>query len=291
MRGEKHAALHLPVCMMCVTLFSGYQQAPSPDQQVQTPSPVSESGRIRAQLKLKLGVERFKDVDDPFGLKGLVTVEDLFNARVHFGHKRGMWNKRIKPYLYGTRNDIHIFNLDTTLVNLLRALAVVGHVAYQRGVILFVNERRQFEALTMQTALQCKEYYVTNWMPGTLTNSFKLLHTMRAPDLIIFTSVPRSKSAVKEANTHGIPSVGVVDSDCNPNFLLYPIPGNDDTPQAIKLYSDLFSEVILRAKDLRERDERQVLEEMEREAEKKKALEIEQALELEEELNSIYGKS
>lgn len=234
-------------------------------------------------------MQRFANIEDPFGVQDMVTVKDLLEARVHFGHKAGMWNKRIKPYLYGVRNGVHIFNLNTTLRNLQRALNVTAHVAYQRGVILFVNERSQFEALTMQTALQCREYYVTNWVSGTLTNSYKLLRTLRVPDLMIFLSVPRSKTAMKEANTYGIPSVGVVDSDCNPNFILYPVPGNDDTPQAVKLYSDLFCEVIMRAKDLREEDERQVLEELRVEAEKKKAQETEQALALEKELDSIYG--
>lgn len=227
--------------------------------------------------------------EDPLGVKDMVSVKDLLEARVHFGHKAGMWNRHIKPYLHGTRNDVHIFNLDTTLNHLHRALNVVGRIAYRRGVILFINERRQFEALTMQTALKCGEYYVTKWRPGTLTNSYMLLNTLRVPDAMIFTSVTRSKTAITEAITQGVPSVGVVDSDCNPNFILYSIPGNDDTPQAVKLYSDLFCEVILRAKQLRDQDERQEEWEWQMEAERKKEREAEQAMALEEDLKSIYG--
>lgn len=199
---------------------------------------------------------RFSPDADPFGVKDIVTVQDLLEARVHFGHEPGKWTPRIKPYLYGIRGGLHIFNLNTTLANLQRALHMTGLVAYQNGVILFVNERRQFEALTMKAAVQCGEYFVTKWVPGTLTNSYKLLKTLRVPDLMLFFSVPRSKTAVKEAMNYGMPSVGVVDSDCNPNFILYPIPGNDDSLQSVKLYSDLFSEVILRAKQLRAEDER-----------------------------------
>lgn len=207
-------------------------------------------------VKDALIASRFSPDADPFGVKDIVTVQDLLEARVHFGHKAGMWTRRVKPYLYGIRGGLHIFNLNTTLANLQRALHVTGLVAYQNGIILFVNERRQFEALTMKAAVKCGEYYVTKWVPGTLTNSYKILKTLRVPDLMLFFSVPRSKSVVKEAVTYGLPSVGVVDSDCNPNFILYPIPGNDDSLQSMKLYCDLFCEVILRAKQLRKEDER-----------------------------------
>lgn len=239
-------------------------------------------------IKDMLRVSKFSQDSDPFGVTDLVTVEDLFKARVHFGHKSGMWNHRMRPYLYGVRNGLHIFNLNTTLVCLRRALNVVGHMAYQYGVILFVNERPQFEALTQQMARSCGEYFVTEWVPGTLTNSYKLLRTLKVPDLVVFLSVPRSKSAVKEAVTYGLPSVGVVDSDCDPNFILYPIPGNDDTPHAVKLYSDLFAEVVLRAKETRARDEREAKELLQMEAEKRKVAKAEEAAALDAELDSIY---
>ena len=221
-----------------------------------------EKPSLQSVVNSKLSVKKFTNNPDPFGVQNMVTVQDLMNARVHLGHHAGCWTRYIRPYLYGIRNGIHIFNLDTTLVNLQRALNVVGHLAYQRGVILFVNERPQFEALTQFTARKCKEYYVTSWRPGTLTNSFKLLDSMRVPDLMIFLSIPRSRTALKEALTYGIPMVGIVDSDCNPNFVLYPVPGNDDSLQAMHLYCDLFSEVISRAKLLRARDERLVEQEV-----------------------------
>lgn len=233
-------------------------------------------------------MSNFDPESDPFGVSEMVTLQDLFEARVHFGHKQGMWNREMKPYLYGLRNNVHIINLNTTLVNLHRALNVTGHIAYQYGVILFVNERPQFEALTMQTALRCKEYFATHWMPGTLSNSFKLLKTLRVPDLMLFLSVPRSKTAVKESVTCGVPSVGVVDSDCDPSTILYPVPGNDDSPVAVRLYSDLFCEVILRAKRLRERDEREAKQELATQAEERKQLRASRAAALDREVKSIY---
>lgn len=128
-----------------------------------------------------------------------------------------------------------------------------GHIAYRNGIILFVNERSQFERLVQQTARDCGEYFVSQkWRGGTLTNSYMLLGTLRLPDLVIFLSAPPSKTAIKEVAMSNIPSIGVVDSDCNPNLIMYPVPGNDDTPSAVLLYCRLFGEVIRRAKEKRE---------------------------------------
>lgn len=223
------------------------------------PKPDQFDDRVRPPPPPVLeGVSRLDPTSDPFGVKEMVTLEDLLEARVHFGHKAGMWDPRMTPYIYGIRNKIHILNLDTTLVNLRQALDVIGHIAYRHGIILFVNERSQFESLTEQLARNSQEYFVTNWIPGTLSNSYQLLKTLIAPDLIVFTSITRSLVAVREAVSFGIPSVGVVDSNCNPDSILYPIPGNDDSPQAILLYYELFSTVIARAKQLRLADEAEV---------------------------------
>lgn len=186
---------------------------------------------------------------DFFGVNSLTSVQQLFEARVHLGHKTGVWNPLMKPYLFGSRSGTHIIDLDKTLVHLRRALNVAGHVAYRNGIILFVNERSQFERIVQKAARDCGEYFVTQrWIGGMLTNSQMLLKTLRLPDLILFLSVPPSKTGIKEAAMSNIPSIGIVDSDCNPNLITYPIPGNDDTPTAMQLYCSLFSDVISRAK-------------------------------------------
>ena len=193
--------------------------------------------------------------DDPlrspdfFGVDSLTSVRQLFEARVHLGHKTGVWNPLMKPYLFGSRGGIHVIDLDKTLLNLRRALNVAGHVTYRNGIILFVNERSQFERVVQKAARDCGEYFITQrWTGGTLTNSHMLLGTLKLPDLILFFSVPPSKTGIKETAMCNVPSVGVVDSDCNPNLITYPIPGNDDAPTAVELYCSLFSEVISRAK-------------------------------------------
>ena len=193
---------------------------------------------------------------DFFDVNALTSVRQLFEARVHLGHKTGTWNPRMKPYLFGSRAGLHIIDLDKTLCHLRRALNVAGHVAYRNGIILFVNERSQFERVVQKAARDCGEYFVAQrWIAGTLTNSYMLLGTLRLPDLIIFLSVPPSQTAIREAVMSNIPSIGVVDSDCNPNLISYPIPGNDDTPTAVQLYLSLFSEVISRAKAKRREGE------------------------------------
>ena len=185
---------------------------------------------------------------DLFDVAAMTSVRQLFEARVHLGHKTGVWHPLVQPYLFGRRAGIHIFDLDKTISHLRRALNVAGHVAYRKGIILFVNERPQFERVVQKAARDCGEYFITNWHPGTLTNSHMLLGTLRLPDLVLFFSVPPSKTGLKEVAMSNIPCVGVVDSDCNPNLITYPIPGNDDTPTSVWLYLDLFSEVISRAK-------------------------------------------
>lgn len=190
---------------------------------------------------------------DFFNVKEMTNLRELLKSRVHLGHKTGMWNPLMKRYIHGCRDGIHIIDLDMTLEHLQLALNVAGHIAYRNGIILFVNERSQFERLVQQTARDCGEYVVTQrWRGGTLTNSIMLLGTLRLPDLAIFLSVPPSKTAIKEVAMCNIPSIGIVDTDCNPNLITYPIPGNDDTPSAMKLYCRLFCDIIKRAKAKRE---------------------------------------
>ena len=189
--------------------------------------------------------EPFAKVD--FGVEKLTSVQELFEARVHLGHKRGMWHPNMLPYLYGHRAGMHIIDLDKTWECLQVALNVISHVAYSNGIILFVNERPQFERLNQKAARDSNQYFVTKWNAGTLTNMQKLLGTMTYPDLVIFTSVPPNESAVKEAAMCCVPSVAIVDSDCDPQYVTYPIPGNDDTPSALQLYFRVFSQAIKNA--------------------------------------------
>ena len=182
-----------------------------------------------------------------FGVEKLTSLEELFEARVHLGHKRGMWHPNMLPYLYGRRAGMHVIDLDKTWKCLQVALNVISHIAYRNGIILFVNERPQFERLNQKAARDSNQYFVTKWNTGTLTNMQRTLGTMTYPDLVIFTSVLPNESAVREAAMCCVPSVGIVDSDCDPQYVTYPIPGNDDTPSALQLYFRVFSQAIKNA--------------------------------------------
>lgn len=218
---------------------------------------ISDSGSVdtlgsSAELSVNSPIVASADALD---VDSIIHLKMLFEARVHLGHKHGCWNPIIKPYIYGTRHNVHIFDLDTTLTHLKLALKVAGLVAYRNGVILFVNERSQFDRLVQQTARESGQYFFSpSWYPGIFTNSFMLLKTMKLPDLVIFLSVHASEAAVKEVAMCNIPSVGIVDSNCDPNLITYPIPGNDDSPTSVQLYCKLFGEVIRKAKQLKKKE-------------------------------------
>ena len=208
------------------------------------------TGRLEAtQLPVCVEEGNQEMMNNSLQVDEMVSLRELFEARVHLGHKKGMWNPLMKPYIFGLRAGIHIIDLHQTMKHLKLALTVAGSIAQRNGIIMFINERIQFDRLVQHTARNCDEYFVSpKWRPGTLTNSYMLLGTLRLPDILIFLSTPPSKTAIKEAAMCNIPTIGIVDTDCNPNLITYPIPGNDDTPEAVKLYCKLFCEVIQNGK-------------------------------------------
>ncbi|KAI3362147.1 hypothetical protein L3Q82_012475, partial [Scortum barcoo] len=194
---------------------------------------------------------------DFFRVSELFSMKDLFNARVHLGHKKGCRHRLMEPYLYGCRLDHDIIDLDQTVEHLQLALNFTAHIAYRGGIILFVSRRRQFGHLVESTAKDCGEYAHTRyWQGGLLTNApIQYGPGVRLPDLIIFLStlnnVFQQHVGIRDAAKMNIPTVGVVDSNCNPSLVTYPVPGNDDTPAAVELYCRLFKMTINRAKDKR----------------------------------------
>lgn len=141
------------------------------------------------------------------------------------------------------------------MLSLQLSLNVLSHIVYRGGSVLFICTHPQFENLTQKLARDTGEHFVTRrWRGGTFTNSHMVLGTRRLPDAVVFLHLPslgRNALAVKETAMCNIPSVAIVDSDCNPNLITYPIPGNDDSPTALALYANLFKEAILKAKGKR----------------------------------------
>lgn len=194
---------------------------------------------------------------DFFNVKELFSVRSLFDARVHLGHKAGCRHRFMEPYIFGSRLDQDIIDLEQTATHLQLALNFVAHVAYRRGIILFMGRNRQFSHLIESTARACGEYAHTRYFKGgLLTNAPLLLGPgVRLPDLIIFlhtlNNVFEPHVAVRDAAKMSIPTVGVVDTNCNPCLITYPVPGNDDSPPSVQLFCELFRKTIVRAKEKR----------------------------------------
>uniref|UniRef100_A0A5F8HAM2 Small ribosomal subunit protein uS2m n=2 Tax=Monodelphis domestica TaxID=13616 RepID=A0A5F8HAM2_MONDO len=198
---------------------------------------------------------------DFFNIRELFSLQTLFDARVHLGHKKGCRHRFMEPYIFGTRLEQDIIDLDQTVKHLQLALNFTAHVAYRKGIILFVSRNRQFTHLIEKLAVDCGEYaHVRYFKGGLLTNApVQFGPGVRLPDLMIFfhtlNNVFETHVAVRDAAKMNIPTVGIVDTNCNPCLISYPIPGNDDSPDSIKLFCQLFGMTIKRAKAKRKQME------------------------------------
>ena len=127
---------------------------------------------------------------DYFGIRKLVKVKELFEARVHYGHKLGTLEPLMKPYIFGSRLEHIIFDLDQTAQLLQEALNFTAHIAYRGGIILFVCHSPQHTLTVEKTAVEAGEYaHAREWNHSILTNSEKMFHGVtRLPDLCILLS-------------------------------------------------------------------------------------------------------
>ena len=217
-------------------------------------------------------------------------MKELLEAGVHFGHQTHRWNPKMKDFIYGEHNNIHIIDLSQTMGMLKNALGAVREVTQSGGRILFVGTKRQASETISESASQCAQYYVNHrWLGGTLTNWKTISNTIARlksiqetldeeesagltkkellkltrerdklelsiggiknmgslPDLIFVIDTVREQIAIKEANKLNIPIAAIIDTNCDPEGITYPIPGNDDSAKSIKLYCDLVSQAAL----------------------------------------------
>ncbi|WP_448252779.1 30S ribosomal protein S2 [Ottowia oryzae] len=221
-----------------------------------------------------------------------VTMREMLEAGVHFGHQTRFWNPKMAPYIFGHRNKIHIINLEKSLPMFQEAQKVAKQLAAKRGTILFVGTKRQAREIVAEEARRCGMPYVEQrWLGGMLTNfktvktSIKRLKDMKAqqeaglesmskkeqlmfsremqklerdiggiqdmnvlPDAIFVIDVGFHKIAVSEAQKLGIPLIGVVDTNHNPDGIDYVIPGNDDSAKAVTLYARGMADAVLEGK-------------------------------------------
>ena len=198
---------------------------------------------------------------DYFGVNQLFTVEDLFRARVHLGHKVHSMETQMRPFIYGTRFGICILDLNETAVLLRQALNFLAHLAYRGGIVLFVARQPQMVHMVERTAIEAGEYaHCRVWTNSIFSNPHAAFGgEVRLPDCVILLHTKvgtkyNEHDAIYDSAKLSIPTIGIVDSDCNPNIITYPVPGNDDTLECTQLYLHLFKQAILLGKKKRSED-------------------------------------
>ncbi len=222
-----------------------------------------------------------------------VSMRDMLQAGVHFGHQTRFWNPKMSPFIFGARNKIHIINLEQTVPAFNDSLEMVRKLAANGNKVLMVGTKRAAQKSIKEQAERAGMPYVSHrWLGGMLTNyktirasikRYRELETqsqdgtfdkltkkealMRTrtmekleksiggikdmgglPDALFVIDVDHERIAVQEANKLGIPVIGIVDTNSDPDGIDYVIPGNDDAIRAIKLYTAAVADAIVTGK-------------------------------------------
>jgi small subunit ribosomal protein S2 len=219
-----------------------------------------------------------------------VSMRDMLQAGVHFGHQTRFWNPKMSQFIFGSRNKVHVINLEHTVPAFNEALDIIRVEAAKGNQILFVGTKRAAQKIIKEQAERSGMPYVSHrWLGGMLTNyktirasirrfrdlesqendgTFDLLNKKEIltrtrmkeklensiggikdmnglPDMLFVVDVDHERIAINEANKLGIPVVGIVDSNSDPDGVDYIIPGNDDSIRAIKLYAASIADSVL----------------------------------------------
>lgn len=223
----------------------------------------------------------------------VVSMKQLLEAGVHFGHQTRRWNPKMAPYIFAERNQIYIIDLSKTVKLINEAYDFVKKVVEEGKPILFVGTKKQAQESIKEEAIRAGEYYVNErWLGGMLTN-YKTIETRikrlfelekmeengtmelltkkekaillgekeklerflggiknmpELPGAIFVVDPKKEKIAVHEARKLGIPVIGVVDTNCDPDEIDYVIPGNDDAIRAVKLLTSVIADAVVEAK-------------------------------------------
>lgn len=236
----------------------------------------------------------------------MVSMRDLLECGVHFGHQTRRWNPKMKKFIFGERKGIYVIDLQKTLRYFRYTYNIVRDAAAEGKTILFVGTKKQAGGAIKEYAEKCGMPYVNHrWLGGMMTNfgtirqsirkleviekmeedgSIKLLTKKEAlmltrkkekllaylggirymktqPDMIFVIDTVKEKIAVQEANRLKIPVVAPLDTNCDPDLVTYPIPGNDDAIRSVQLFCQEMAEAINEGKALREQDEEPVANE------------------------------
>ncbi len=222
-----------------------------------------------------------------------VLVKELIEAGVHFGHRASRWNPKMRPYIYGRRNLIHIIDVRETIRGLIRAKKYISQVAAGGSLVLFVGTKRQATETIEREAARCGMPYVADrWLGGTLTNfrtirsrlvrleeldalktgdqlstyskkmqsalnreHRKMLRNLngirtlnRPPECMIIIDPKKERNAIREARALGLTTIALIDTDCDPDLVDLPIPGNDDSIRSIELVVQQLADAVLEGK-------------------------------------------
>jgi small subunit ribosomal protein S2 len=180
------------------------------------------------------------------------SLKQLFNFNIHVGHAVNRWNPKAAAYLYGMRNNIHIINLENTLYMLRRALFFISDVIQARGNLLVVNLKvGSYKYLELRLKKFSQFFVNVKYIGGLLTN-FKnvkgkynsLLLMYRLPSVVFVSNLANCVSLVQECKRLNIPLVGITDSNYDPAYFDYPIPGNTESLIATRFYYSLLFKAI-----------------------------------------------
>ena len=219
-----------------------------------------------------------------------ISIREMLEAGVHFGHKTSRWNPKMRPYIYGARNGIHIIDLQKSARLFRHAYGVIREAVASGQSVLFVGTKKQAQEVISEEAARGQQFYITNrWLGGTLTNfvsikkSIKRLNELeemfedgsvqnrgkkerlmlekemvrlkknlggiqqmkRLPGLMFVVDPVKDKIAVSEAVRLNIPVVAIVDTNSDPSFVDFPIPGNDDAIRSVRLLSSIVANACL----------------------------------------------
>ncbi|MEJ5300713.1 MAG: 30S ribosomal protein S2 [Thermodesulforhabdaceae bacterium] len=220
----------------------------------------------------------------------VVTMKELLEAGVHFGHQTRRWNPKMKPYIFGSRNGIYIIDLQKTVKLFQEAHQFVVQATSSGETVLFVGTKPQAADIIREEAQRCGMYYVNHrWLGGMLTNfktirlrieRLKELEAMfedgsvsrfpkkevlrlarerdklqknlngikemsHLPGVLFVVDTQKERIAVAEANRLGIPVVAIVDTNCDPDPIDYPVPGNDDAIRAVRLITSRIADACI----------------------------------------------
>lgn len=223
----------------------------------------------------------------------VISMKQLLEAGVHFGHQTRRWNPKMKEYIFTERNGIYIIDLQKTVKKVDEAYNFVRSIAEEGGDILFVGTKKQAQEAIESEAKRCNMYFVNQrWLGGMLTNHktiqkrIDLLYKLeemeedgtfnalpkkevaelrakkeklerflggikemqKVPSALFIVDPKKERIAIQEAKNLGIPVVAIIDTNCDPDEVDYPIPGNDDAIRAVKLIAAKIADAVIEAR-------------------------------------------